>query len=517
MNFLGQFFSILKRLGNNLRSLPINISDDIWYKDSSSNTNPISKNQALSVGAVFKAVNLISTSVGKLPLVIYKRTPNGKEKDHTHPAYNLLRYKPNSEMTAKIFKQTLMGQLLLTGSAYAYIMRDNAGVPIELIPLDANNTYPVRVNKKLWYVTKVGEQIRKMYPENVLHIRGLGWDGLNSYSVLEFAARSFEVSINGQKYITKFYENAARPSVILEHPQSFTDEKAINRLRKQWKKLYTGIDNAHKTVILEQGMKANVLSLSARDSQLIESQQFALTDIANWFNIPPHKLGENTRSAYNSIEAENQSFLDECLDNWLITWEEECRDKLLTEREKSEDSRIVEFMRQALVRADLKARAEYYQKALAGAPWMTINEVREKENTNTDDKVYDQIILPTNNFGTLEQPQQNKQSNSHNPPLKTDQKNKKNSEIQKNFDITLELAQQALEHTRSKMLKRIRKDFANLAKKGEASKFVSDFETRHGKIIRDEIQLHAQIIESITGEENITQKTINSLMREAQG
>jgi HK97 family phage portal protein len=484
----------------------VDLTDDGWY---TSGGEKISKDKALKYSAVFRAVKLISTSVGKLPLFVYDRLEQGKQKAPSSPAYNILRYKPNDEMTAKIFKQTITAHALLQGSGYAYIFRDNAGRPIELIPLVPDVTYPIRRNGQLYYITSVNGDMMKLLPENVLHVRGLGYNGITSYSLLEYANISFSMGLNGQNYSNKFFENSARPSVILEHPQTFSDEKAITRLRDQWSKLYSGVSNAHKTAILEQGMKAHVLTLSARDSQLIETMKFSIIDVANWFSLPPHKLGDSSRTAYNSLEQENQSFLDEALDDWLVTWEEECRDKLLTEKEKNDDSRLVEFARQALVRADLKGRAEYYAKATAGAPWMTVNEVRNLENANDAGEEYDEIILPANVFGSTEEEEETNSTTTE-PENNSDTK-------PKGTEGAIAAARGALEHVFQKMLTRIRKDFDNYSKRNEVHLFTENFDSKHSEVIKREVEPVAKVVEMLTGETELINKTIKKLMREVQG
>ncbi len=484
---------------------PIDLNDEGWYSGTS---GELDRKTALKFSAVYKAVNLISTSVGKLPLFVFERVDGGKEKFPESPAYNLLRYKPNIEITAKIFKQTIVAHALLQGNGYAYIFRDNAGRPVELINMAPDVTFPLRHNGELFYVTSVNDKQVKLLAENVLHIRGLGYTSTSGYSLLELAADAMTMGLNSQKYTNKFYENGARPSVILEHPSLFNDEAAIDRLKKSWNSLHQGIENAWKTAVLEQGMKANFMNVNAKDAQLIETLEFSLIDIANFFSIPPHKLGDKSRTAYNSIEAENQSFLDDGLDSWLVTYEEECRDKLLTERQKDEDSHLVEFSRQALVRADLKTRAEYYKSATGGAPWLTVNEARSLENLNSKGEEYNEIILPVNLFGEEEEEEETNSDDSRSDT-------KPHVEIDESEAI--KQAREALEHVRGKMLTRIRKDFDKHVKRNETELFTENFEEKHGSIIRREIEPVAKIIEILTGEEDIINRTIEQLMREVKG
>ncbi len=406
-NIIGKILAVLgKRSSLENPSVPLTDDSaiDILGGSVSSAGISINRENALTYAAVWRAVDMISSDIGKLPLHIYRRTDRGKERDPQHPAYQLLRYKPNSEMTANIMRKTMQAHVLLTGNAYAYIFRRMDGTPVELVPLNPESTYPVRENGRLWYITTLSNQsMRRLNPSNVIHIRGLGFDGLQGYSVITKAAESIGFGLALRKYGSVFFKNNARPNVILEHPNTLSPQ-AADRLKRSWESLYSGLDNAHKTAILEEGMKAHILSINAEDAQLLQSRQFEIREIANWFGVPPHKLGDDSRTAYNSLEQENQSYLDQALDPWLVTWELELRDKLLTEEQKLLDKYVVEFLREALLRADLKTQAMYYRMALGGAPWMTIDEVRAKTNLNElPGSIGKQLILPLNMQQTAEQ------------------------------------------------------------------------------------------------------------------
>jgi HK97 family phage portal protein len=340
----------------------------------------VNRKVALTYSAVWRAVNLIATSVAKLPLHIYRRTGSGKERDTRHPSYSYLRRAPNSALKAYDFKCALQAHALLHGNGYAYIDRDAAGRCTGLYPLDSVSTYPVRENGRLWYVTDRAGTMARHYPDNILHIRGMSFDGLVGYPVIEAAAEAIGHGVGMRRHGAVFFRNGAKPLVVLEHPGKLSEQARAN-LRSGWERMHTGVENAHRTAILEEGLKAHALSISARDAQLIESRQFEVREIANFFGVPPHKLGDSARTAYNSLEQENQSFLDDCLDAWLVQWEEECATKLLSEEEKERDSHIVEFTREALVRANLDAQGRFYAVALDKG-FMNRDEVRAKLNLN---------------------------------------------------------------------------------------------------------------------------------------
>ena len=168
--------------------------------------------------------------------------------------------------------------------------------------------------------------------------------------------------------------------MLLRHPGKLSPEARKN-IRDSWERIYSGLDNAHKTAILEEGLDAVPLTINARDSQLLESKQFSLIDVANILNLPPSRLGANVATSYGSLEQENQNLLDDAIDPWLVAWEEECEAKLLTRRERVKRTHMIAFDRFPLVRADLQQRGEFYTKALASG-WMSFDEVRGREGIN---------------------------------------------------------------------------------------------------------------------------------------
>lgn len=385
-------------------AVPLGSLHDDWGLASNSASGiAVTKDKALMYPAFWRGVNLISRDIAKLPLFIYRRKGEGKERAPEHPAYRLLRYKPNDDMTAFVFRQTIQAHALCQGNGYAYIVRAGDASPRELLPLMPDKTWPVRANGQLLYVTEVDGVQRKLLPENVLHIKGLGYDGLVGYNVITYAADALGLGLAAQQYGSRYFRNNARPSVVIEVPNAMNPEAAKNMLAN-WNNLHSGLDNSHRAALMTNGAKVNPITINARDSQLMELREFQLRDISNVLGIPPHRLGDTTRTSHSSLEQENQSYLDDALDGWLCNWEAETSDKLLTEAEKDADSHVIEFMRQALVRADLTARAEYYAKSLAGNPWMTQDQVRSLENMDPMGGSASELLPPPNATKGQEQP-----------------------------------------------------------------------------------------------------------------
>lgn len=376
-------------------STPLSAPDD-WLGDAlgafkSSSGVRVNRETALTYSAIWKGTNLISGDTGKLPLYLDHVGPKGRRRALEHPAYKLLRHKPNANMTASIFKKTLQGHALLDGNGYAYIQRNGAGQPLELWPLLPRQVVPVRVNGQLWYVYDFLDGDRRKIPsEDVLHIKGFSYDGLIGYNMIHKARESIGWAMAMQTYGSVFFRNNATPRVVLEAPHRVSPAAQEN-LRMSWERLHAGLENAHRTAVLEDGMKASVLSINASDAQLVEQMKFSYIDVANWLCLPPHKVGGDGRTAYASLEQENQAYLDDCLDGWLVGWEEECWDKLLTEDEKESGEYEVRFSRRELLRANLDARGSFYVQMMQWGVFGP-DDVRSEEGLNPQEndvgKVY---------------------------------------------------------------------------------------------------------------------------------
>ncbi len=357
---------------------PSNWTDGFGSSESSSGVR-INADSALGYSPWWRGINLVSSDVGKLPLFVYRREGAGKERDAKHQAYRMLRYRVNDElMSASTFKQTVQAWAMSTGNGYAWILRSGDGRPKELLVLNPKDCYPFRENGRLWYAVRVGWEWRRVNPTEIFHIRGLSPDGLVGYSVYMKAREVIGKGVAAIEYGSRFFSNAARPSVVIEVPNTMTAE-AQKTFIEQWERMNTGLESAHRTAILTNGAKINPFSTNARDSQLQETSEFNLVDIANFIGVPVHKVGGKGRTAYASLEMENQAYLDESLDPWLIRWEDEAREKLLTEEQKETDSHVIEFLRQALVRADIAARYTAHNTAIRGG-WESRDEARSIEN-----------------------------------------------------------------------------------------------------------------------------------------
>lgn len=358
----------------------------------------VSAEKALTWSAWWRGVTLLARGVAKAPCHVYKTDPNGEygaTLDLKHPAYNLLRHKPNEYQTAFQFKLALMGHAVNRGNGYAYIFRAGPE-PVELVLLDPDDTEPVMMNGQLWYVTKVEGTERKLPAADVFHLKGFGCDGFRGYPLWQIAREVIGQALTREKYTGTRYKNSARPSVVLS-TDGKVDNPARERLRSEWERMHTGIDNAHRTAILDNGLKISTLAFTPEEMQEVESAGLLLRDAANFLGIPSSKLGDVEGVKYASKEADDRNFLEDGLDFWLNAFEAEGRDKLLLESEKEANNRLVAFDRDALISFDLQTKANYFRTATGGRGWMSPAEVREREKLEPrDEPDIDKILTPLN-------------------------------------------------------------------------------------------------------------------------
>lgn len=318
----------------------------------------VNEETVLKCAPFWRGVNLICNYMAKVPLFVIRSTGDGKERFKKHPAYRLLRNQANDEQAAGQFRRQVMGHALTWGNGYAWIERDEAGRPLSMLPLLPDVTKPVRDKSgELLYRTKIGGQTRFFLAENILHIRGLSWDGMAGYNPTENGAESLGVGIAARQFGARFFGSGATASGVLIAPTGLNEDEE-KRLKSSFEEAHAGLSKSHKVILLEDGAKFQQLTIPPENAQFLESREFDLLEVANWLGLPPHKLGHPGRTSYNSLEQENQAFLDDSIDPWFCIWEEEIRQKLFTEEEKQSDEVAAEFLRESLRRVDLKAETE---------------------------------------------------------------------------------------------------------------------------------------------------------------
>lgn len=344
----------------------------------------VNEMSAMQMTAVYSCVRILAEAIAGLPLHLYRYTDNGsKEKAIEHPLYRLLHDEPNPEMTSFIFRETLMTHLLLWGNAYAQIVRNGKGEVLGLYPLMPNKMSVDRdTDGRLWYTytrstdeapTMKGSTV-KLHPYDVLHIPGLGFDGLVGYSPIAMAKNAIGMGIACEEYGARFFANGAAPGGVLEHPGTVKDPQKI---RDSWNSVYRGTGNAHKVAVLEEGMKYTPIGISPEQAQFLETRKFQINEIARIFRVPPHMVGDLEKSSFSNIEQQSLEFVKYTLEPWVIRWEQSIMRALLSTQEK--EMYFVKFNLEGLLRGDYQSRMNGYAIARQNG-WMSANDIRELEN-----------------------------------------------------------------------------------------------------------------------------------------
>ena len=350
----------------------------------------VTERSAMQMTAVYCCVRILSEAVASLPLQFYRYTDDGgKEKAVEHPLYFLLHDEPNPEMTSFIFRETLMTHLLLWGNAYSQIIRNGKGEVVALYPLMPDRMKVDRdEHGRLYYeytvydtddvdgrkgTDKVGRTVR-LQPHDVLHIPGLGFDGLVGYSPIAMAKNAIGLAIATEEYGSKFFANGAAPSGVLEHPGTIKDP---SKVRESWQATFGGSGNANKIAVLEEGMKYTPISISPEQAQFLETRKFQIDEIARIFRVPPHMIGDLEKSSFNNIEQQSLEFVKYTLDPWVSRWEQAMVRALLTPDEKKRY--FFKFNVDGLLRGDYQSRMNGYATARQNG-WMSANDIRELEN-----------------------------------------------------------------------------------------------------------------------------------------
>ena len=339
----------------------------------------VNERTAMQTSAVYACVRILAESVAGLPLHVYERTANGsKSTKPSHPLYRLLHDEPNREMTSFVFRETLMSHLLLWGNAYAQIIRDGRGFPIALYPLLPDRMAVDRNESgELVYTYQSDKGQVKLRRENVLHIPGLGFDGLIGYSPIAMAKNAVGLALATEDYGATFFANGANPGGVLEHPGVIKPEQA-DRLRESWQSQFGGA-NAHKVAVLEEGLKFHQMSIPPEQAQFLETRKFQINEIARIFRVPPHMVGDLEKSSFSNIEQQSLEFVKYTLDPWVVRWEQSLQQVLILPSEKA--TIFIKFNLDGLLRGDYQSRMQGYSTGIQNG-FMSVNDVRGLEDMN---------------------------------------------------------------------------------------------------------------------------------------
>ena len=339
---------------------------------------PVNAQTAIQLSTVYACVRVISETVASLPLTVYETTEDGSRKALEHPLYQLLHDEPNSEMTSFILREVMLAHLLLWGNSYCQILRSGRNQITGLYPLlpdhmdvdrDKNGTLVYT------YSTSTGDRVI-LSPEDVLHIPGLGFDGVMGYSPIALERNAIGLGIASEEYGSKFFSNGARPSGILTHPNTVKNPAA---LRESWNSIYGGSGNANRVAILEEGMRFEPIAIPNNEAQFLETRKFQVDEICRIFRVPPHLVGDLEHATFSNIEHMSIDFAVHTIRPWLVRIEQAMNRALFSDQEKGRF--YVQFNIDGLMRGDYKSRMEGYAIARQNG-WMSANDIRALENQN---------------------------------------------------------------------------------------------------------------------------------------
>lgn len=339
----------------------------------------ISEENSVYVSGVFACVRVLAEDLASLPFGLYRTLLKGKEKAIDHQLYYLLHDSPNPEMTAMSFKEAMMTNLLLWGNAYAQIMRDRNGRVQALYPLlSARMTVmkDAKTSELVYQYTTQRAATVTLQKEQVLHIPGIGFDGLVGLSPIAVAREAVGLAKATEVYGSKFFANGARPGGILEHPGVVKDPAKV---RESWEHVYKGANNAHRIAVLEEGMKYHEIGMPPEDAQFLETRKFQLNEICRIYRIPPHMVGDLERATFSNIEHQSIEYVVHTLRPWLVRWEQSVNMRLLMPYEQG--AYFSKFNVDGLLRGDFKTRMDGYAVGRQNG-WYSANDIRELEDLN---------------------------------------------------------------------------------------------------------------------------------------
>jgi len=345
----------------------------------SSSGAKVTQETALSYAAVFTCINVLSEGVGQLPFSLFERNGNKRKKAHLHPYYNLLCNEPNSLQTSQEFREMIVAHIALKGNFYALISRNKVGQVTELFPYQPDAVTPVLKDNKITYKVRYSDGSEDILSKKeILHIKGVSFNGYTGLSRLTYARESIGLGISTEKHGAKLFSNGARPGGVLSSPATLSDP-AYERIKNSWNTAHQGTDNAHKIAILEEGLQWTQVGMSAEDAQYLQTRQHQRSEIYGLFRVPAHMAGDLTRSTNNNIEHQGQEFVNYALIPYLTRIENAIYKSILDSVEKKKY--YAKHNVTSLLRGDMAARANFYSKMLQNGA-LSPNEIRELEDMN---------------------------------------------------------------------------------------------------------------------------------------
>ena len=360
---------------------------------------------AMGYAPFWRAVNLIAADVAGMPCDIFKRQKDGgKRYAAEHPAATLTRDRPSKWWTARTMFETVTYHANVWGNGYAPIKRDMSGNP-EAIGLAEPNGMMIRIldNGEKWYIWYQDGKPIRVPDRDMLHLMGLSRDGIMGLCQLDLFRDALGVGMAAQQFGGRLFSQGANMSGLLMVPGHFSEEKIRNTMAA-WDTMQTGLNKAHKVALLQDGVKFQQLSIDPDKAQFLGTREFEVRQtVSNITGVPPHMLGDSTRTSHNSLESESQAYLSRCLSPWLRRWEVELRAKLLTDKERAKDTHVFEFTRESDVQMEFEKKVNGIYRQIESSV-LTPNEGRRLLNQPSAGPDGDRFYRPANWMVVGEEP-----------------------------------------------------------------------------------------------------------------
>lgn len=340
----------------------------------------VTPERAMTLGAVSACVRLIAESIASLPLHVYRMEGARRQKITDSPEYRLLHDEPNEIMTSFVLRETMSAHVLLWGNAYALILRNGGGQPVSLLPIHPRGvSVRKQPNGQLAYTFTLDGKAYSVNQADMLHVPGLSFDGFTGMSPIRYAAESIGLALAAEEYGARFFGNGSVPQGIITVPGRLSTQQ-LTGLRESWAANYGGLNNSNKTAVLFDNAKFERISMPPEEAQFIETRKYQVSDIARWYRVPPHMIGDLERATFSNIEHQALEFVQHTLRPWLVRFEQEINRKLFPSSSSGQPSGVyVEFNVDGLLRGDIKARGDYYIRGRQWG-WLSANDIRAKEN-----------------------------------------------------------------------------------------------------------------------------------------
>ena len=452
----------------------------------------VNEDNALKVGAVFACVSRLSETIGSLPIILYENKGDGKTRARSKRLYQVLHDMPNPQMTAMTFKETLMTHCLLYGNAFAEIVRNSAGEVEELYPI---MPYRVKIdtikNKLSYLITLPDGKEKRLSDKQMFHLPWLTINGIEAYQPIALAKEIIGLAMATEGFSAKYFRNGTNVGGVVEHPNSLKDT-AYARLKKSLSESYEGLGNAHRLLLLEEGMKFQKVVIPPNDSQMLESRKHQVEEVARFYNVPPHIIQDLSRATFSNIEEQGTYYAVHTIRPWAVRWEQAIFRCLLTEVERRKY--FAELLFEALMRGNLESRYNAYATARQWG-WLSVNEIRARENFNPIGDQGDVYLQPMNmvDVDKVEELMQPKEL----PEQIEEQKRSVETQEERDFKSALnrtKLAQsfkEVFKDAASRCLKREEADIMRQARKTASptalKAFISTFYDGHGEYLEKQI------------------------------